>query len=242
MLVFADESWAAQPNPMTTVWFRFGDGYDDLKGMSFKDQIPFYFASVIGLPRNLACLVRSNLPMALSATNYYQTHYHMPNPAARLGTATAMQSFHNNIEIYSPAESYQPSTGVRSSDACIYSPESKTNFVFLDTPMPAWQMHFANRFGALAAQYSCKLVMIHVPIYADVEKPGIRERRFWPGIIQADLTMVGIPSEKLFADLSDKQVRQLFADPFHLNGNGQKYITPLITPPLLGIYEKFFRH
>jgi hypothetical protein len=49
--------------------------------------------------------------------------------------------------------------------------------------------------------------------------------------------LLGIPPKKLFSGLSDEQVLKLYADPMHLNQNGQRYFTRLITPTLLQLYE-----
>jgi len=51
------------------------------------------------------------------------------------------------------------------------------------------------------------------------------------------VTLLGFPPQKLFAGLNDDEIRKLFAEPYHLNRNGQEYFTGLITPALLKIYE-----
>ena len=64
----------------------------------------------------------------------------------------------------------------------------------------------------------------------------IQEREFWPDVLHADVTMMGIPPATLFAGLTDDDVRKLYYNPTHLNKNGQEYFTQIITPRLLEIY------
>jgi hypothetical protein len=42
--------------------------------------------------------------------------------------------------------------------------------------------------------------------------------------------MLGIPTGRLFTGLLEANLELLYADPVHLNFNGQKYFTSLITP------------
>ena len=67
---------------------------------------------------------------------------------------------------------------------------------------------------------------------------GVVPSAFWPEVFGGNATMIGIPGAKLFAGVSQEVLtNQLYNDPVHLNRNGQKFFTPLITPALMQIYE-----
>jgi len=62
-------------------------------------------------------------------------------------------------------------------------------------------------------------------------------RTFWPDVAHAAVTMIGVQPAKLFAGLTDDQMRKLYSDSVHFNENGQNYFTALMTPTLLKLYE-----
>ena len=65
MLVINDENNTYGPIGLMPYWFRFGDDAGMLKGMPLEQKAWFYFASVAGMPRNLLCLLRPNIPARL---------------------------------------------------------------------------------------------------------------------------------------------------------------------------------
>jgi hypothetical protein len=54
--------------------------------------------------------------------------------------------------------------------------------------------------------------------------------------------MIGIPGGRMFAGLTEEDAGRLYIDPVHLNENGQRYFTSLITPPLIDFYEAQSSH
>ena len=64
MIVFDDEYWPA-PHVAAARWFRYGENREALQGMSPAIQANYYFAALLGMPRNLLSLIRLNYPEEL---------------------------------------------------------------------------------------------------------------------------------------------------------------------------------
>lgn len=241
LLVFYDEYHGHNnPNQQVTSWFRWGDHKEVLPGLPWQQKLQYYFASVLGMPRNLLSLVRPNLRTELISArkNYQETHYQAPNPAARLGSMAAELGFSwdhrvNNTNF----AACTPDTSARSGDAVVYSSATANQFHFSGAKTPGWQLHFARKLGTLAREHDTRLVLLHIPTVDEVREPKIVEDEFWPDLLGSELAMVGLPPAKMFAGLSDADVQNLFFNPGHLNANGLKYFTPLITPSLLRLYD-----
>ena len=242
MLVFDDESFNTEPAKGAEYWFRFGDEMEMLKNLPLRDQFYYYFAGVVGMPRNAVELLAPNLPEAANnpIPNYYVEYFNAANPESRLGAITTQLGFRytgsKRHEIFAP---YSPITGATPSDTIIYTPATATNFLFSNGPLPTWQAHFTRLLAGEAKRHGCKLALLEIPIYRDRSASFISESTKWPEFLQADVAMVGIPSKKLFAGLSDEQVRMLYADDLHFNQNGAKYFTPLVVPALFQLYENY---
>ncbi len=243
MIVFYDENPAVgSRNSQIPTWFRFGDNVSSLTGLPLREQSLFYFASRIGLPRNLLSLARPNLPAPLvvpGKKNYWEIAADAPNPATRLGSLSVGQGFAaTTMSANAPFVEFKPATAVAPADAVIFSPATKTNFEFSTAPLPEWQRHFAGKLTELFRDHNVQPVMLHLPVLAEVRSPVLVERADWPQIFGGDFKLLGIPSEKLFGGLSDEDVLKLYGDPAHFNRNGQEYFTPLIIPALFQIYEE----
>jgi hypothetical protein len=241
MLVFYDENNPGNRSSSSIFWFRLGEDAGLLTGLPFRDQALFYFASVIGMPRNLLALLRPNVPAPLVSNppNYWEQHYCSASVVKLLGCTCSELGFNydtlsDNFTVFTP---FSPQPGVTAADTKIYSSAAKNDFEFGNEHLPAWQAHFAAKLEELAQTNRCKLVMLHLPVLADAPVTGIRERAFWPDIFKGDFWLVGIPPAKLFAGLTDQQLHWLFTNSAHFNKNGMQYFTPLITPALLEIYE-----
>jgi hypothetical protein len=227
-----------QPHVLASRMFRLGDDAETLKGLSPQIQAAYHFASVAGLPRNLVSLARTNLPADMNAPNYWESRSHAANFAAHLGTFKARSGFRENPTAEpEPFVEYAPQTGTSSSDVCIFSPGTKNNFGFAESGLPPTQLHFAQKFAALMQEYGCKLVVLHIPTFDERKSVFISEPVFWPGVLHTDVTMIGIPPATMFRGLTDDEIRELYSDSVHLNGNGQSYFSSLMTPALLKIYE-----
>lgn len=224
------------PHPLSPYLFRFGDDADALDGLPLPFKAAYYFASIVGMPRNLLDLARPNLPADMHARSYWEIRAKAPNLAGRLGSIQSENGFRSSPDAEpEPFVPFVPKTGVRPSDVCVYSPETRTNFLFSDK-LPPMQLHFARLLAALVRSHDCRLVIVHIPVLAERNLAAIPEPVFWPEALHAQVTMVGIPPATLFKGLSDDQVRKLYSDSVHFNKNGQNYFTGLMTPELLKIY------
>jgi hypothetical protein len=237
MVVFEDDfDPVGQPHPLTPHLYRFGEDAGALDGLSPSVKTEYYFAAIAGMPRNLLGMVRPNLPADLNAPSYWEIHGHALNLASQLGAIATRLGFTPPNADSEPFEDYTPQTDVTPDDVCIYSPETKTNFVFSSTGLPPMELHFIQKFAALARDNGCKLVVVHNPKFDERHSTVITEPVFWPDIFAGQVTAIGIPPATLFRGLDD-DIKKLYSNSFHLNENGQRYFTGLMTPDLLKIYE-----
>jgi len=182
-------------------------------------------------------MVRPNLPADLKATSYWEINGKAPNLASNLGAITTHIGYTPHGAEPGVFEDYSPKTSVTPEDVCIYSPETKTNFFFSSAGLPPLELHFIQKLAALAQDNGCKLVVVHNPKLDERYSTVISEPVFWPDVLPGDITMIGIPPATLFRGLSDDDTKKLYSDYLHLNVNGQRYFTTLMTPALLKIYE-----
>jgi len=247
MIVFYDECRLDnQPNSLAPNMFRFADDAGMLTTLPLRFKLAYYYAAILGIPKNLLCLLRSNLPpdMSPAKMNAVEQFFHCENIVKQLGSLAVHRGFNSSalFEDYGPFIPYTPENSAQPSDVAVYSPETQARFQFSGPPVPAWQLQFGQKFAALAQQHGVKLVLLHLPAVSDGRPTVIQEREFWPKALRADISMVGIPSATLFEGLTDDEVRKLFASDAHLNKNGQDYFTSLITPALLEIYADQTNH
>jgi len=236
-LVLYDDHNGTYRNDKSPIWFRFDDDAK-LRGLPFRDHAHFYFAALVGMPKNLLGTLRSPLAADLDIANYWQTHYGSPKLQTTLGSTTsALQFTEIDADPSLPFQAFTPHTGATSADARIYSPATKDDFQFGSAPILPWEAHFIHLLAEMAKQHGTQLVLMHIPVLEDIRQSRIEERAFWPDYFGSDLAMIGIPPAKMFAGLSDAEVHRLFFNPSHLNKNGQAYFTSLILPDLLQLCE-----
>jgi hypothetical protein len=235
MLVFYDEN-TLTPNARLQTWFRFGEDAALLSGLSRSEQSLFYFAAILGMPRNLVCLLRPNLPAPLLArNNYWRIKFKTDDPATLLGTMRMEKGY---ATFMSPRfVEFVPHTGVGPEEALVYSPDTRSRFEFSSAPLPAWQAVFASHFADLLNENHVKPLMLYIPTLRETRSPVIQESAPWPEVFGADFTLLGIPPAKMFSGLTEADLHKLYFDSQHLNSNGQDFFTSLITPALLQIYE-----
>jgi hypothetical protein len=224
------------PHLLAPRMFRFGDNAGALDGLPLPVKAAYYFGSIVGLPRNLLALIHTNLPADMTATNYWQARSHAANFAGQLGAFTGHAGFRDNPNAQSePFVEFTPDTGVQSSAVRIdSSAETETNFFSPAGNLLPMQLHFMQLLEALASKDDCKLVLIHIPTFEERRATHIPVPANLP---QPGVVMIGIPPATLFKGLTDDQIRKLYNDSVHLNENGQKYFTELVTPTLLKLYE-----
>jgi hypothetical protein len=238
-LVFYDECWGPklpEAHKQAPIWFRFGRDGGVLSGLPLRNQAIYYYAAVIGMPKNLLALLVSNLPG--DPDDNPAAIYYSPDPETRFGCMSGHLGFsptptdHNTNFI-----AYVPQTRVTPADLLVYSVATASNFVFSVRPLPESQLYFARQFGLLAKKQGCSLVDLHLPLLAESTSPVIVETRNWADLMNTEVCLMGIPGGRLFDGLSEEQVKLLYCDPYHLNANGQGYFTRLVTPAIIQFYE-----
>ena len=247
MLVFYDDHNGSYRNNKSPVWFRFREDAEVLVGLPICEQAYFYFASLVGMPRNLLSLLRSNRSADMQVRNYWEEHYRSLSPVDNLGSTTSELGYdsrpNGDVDATAPFAPFSPTNGIGAADTCLYAPGSAPGFKFSNNILPAWEVHFMHLLAALAVQHNCRLVMMNIPdLLGNFRAEQIEERAYWPAIFGPNLVMLGVPPAKFFKGLPDDEVRKLFNNPGHLNKNGQAYFTSLILPSLLEIYESSPRY
>jgi hypothetical protein len=233
------------PHDAAPYWFRIADDAAALSPMPGESisrrQLAliysrYYFAAILGMPRNLLGLIRKNLPDYLYSPDRLGglpgLHIECENPADRLGSMRAETGFYCG-----PFSEFTPVPRASPSDACIYSPATADKFQFTNEPLNPWQLHFARKFAALAKMHGTQIALIQLPELEDAGASRITTRGNWSTILGYPTAIVGIPPDRAFAGLSPGDSQKLFYDPEHLNKNGQEYFEKLLTPALLKIYE-----
>jgi hypothetical protein len=233
VIVFSDCSMGGgnAAHPRAPAWFRFSENAEDLTGISSRSKLSFYTSAVLGMPRNLLGLLRTNLPPIQSDEISWTGFEHIPNPSLRMGSLAL------RMRLDKPFTDYTPQTSASPSDVCMYSEATKPEFRFLENAISPMQAAFVSKIGALAREHNVKLVYVHLPESTEMKSPLIQESAFWPGLVGSNLTMMGIAPSKLFNGLADEDVLKLFYNYEHFNQNGQIYFTSVMTPRLVQVYE-----
>jgi len=256
MLVFYDENVKSNPKggvsgSAIASLFRWGDNAACLQDLPLTTQGIYYFASLVGMPKNMLGAIRPNIPDGLfpDAPDYFEPRDKMFIGApGRLGAVSAQLGFNSSrlFADYTAFIPYRP-PATQAVGVSIYSTAHPApDFEFTHAPLPPLEDAFARQFAQVAEQHGCQLVMLHLPTLLpaldDPQSPILRERADWPAVFSTNLVLAGIPESKLFAGLTDAEIKKLYLDIFHFNRNGQEYFTPLITPALIDIYDASVIH
>jgi hypothetical protein len=234
LLVFYDDHALNEPHLSSWRWVRFGDNSADLTGLPLSFRIKYYYGSILGLPRNLLNCLRSNLETA-GPDQFFSYYSHAFFPSDYLGAFTSQVAYNRRPDLF---RLYSPQTRATPADVCVYSPETRNQFHFSDSPAPPLQAYFARKFLALTEQDHTRLLCLNLPILSDRYAQTIPEGRLWKDCFEANAALVGIAPARLFEGLDDEQMGQLYQDDEHFNQNGQAYFTRLVTPDLIKLYEQ----
>ena len=240
VIVFNDCSSGTGNNAHTAApyWFRLGDNAEDIVGLPLNSRVSFYSSAILGMPRNLLGMVRTNLPavpMEELTWTWRPTGFtnlpNLSNPSARLGAAGLYTKTGRTF----PA--YVPQNGAGPEDVRLYSEATKGDFQFSENSLAEMQADFLRKIAALAKAHHVKLVYLHLPLAADRTAAKLEEPAYWPDFLGGELAMMGVPPARFFAGTPEDSYPGLFWNFDHLNVDGQEYFTKLITPDLLRIYE-----
>jgi hypothetical protein len=235
MLVIYDEYRGSDmPHLHSSRWFRLGENSEALDGLPWPAQAGLYGGAVLGMPRHLLSLVRSNLleDPAHSGANIWNTFYRAPNVAEHRGALCARIGF-DYLQNFTP---YQPLLVATPGDVVVYSADTRGAFTFTGPRTPPYQSHFARKLAQLCRERGTRLVVLHLPELRECDQAAIPEREPWPEVWSAPVDLVGIPGAKLFAGIPVTDLKKFYYDPRHLNQNGQEMFTRLLTPVLLKLY------
>ncbi len=233
MLVINDDGGTDVPHLHSARWFRMGENSEALPGLPWLTQAKLYGGAVLGMPRQLLSLVRPNLledPTRVRRT-FWDTYYHAPNVAEQLGSLRARLAWNVSPDFVP----FQAHGDAMPADVLLLSPETRAAFQFAPEPH-AYQLHFAQKLARLCQERGTRLVVLKTPLYGESGPIAVSAPELSPDVLGAPADFMGVPPERVFAGLSDTDVRKLFFDPTHLNQNGMEMFTPLITPTLLKLY------
>ena len=217
-------------------WFRWNNDVGELTPLPFRAKASFYFASIMGIPRNFIRVlgVHTPEPRAVPGPSYWEYEYRAPPSIEARGALSAKLGVFHDLRTFvdfTPISSSQPS------DVVSFSPGNRSKFSFTGPPTLTANRHFLKLFVQDARDRGVRLVLLNFPDLNEMRSPTINERECWPDALDANIAMIGIPPAVLFAGLNEQQVRSLYFDHSHFNRNGQDYYTKLICPLLCGIYE-----
>ncbi len=212
--------------------FRFADNAGDLDGLTLASKVTFYSSSILGMPRSLLSLARTNLPVIPSAEIGWGSFTNVASPADHLGSLAI------RLRSGGRFEDFTPEPEAKETDVCVYSSATKDAFRFSTSPISTMQDAFAKKIGALAEQHHVKLVFLHMPQGEETGRPVIDEPTFWPDRFGSHLIMMGIAPSHLFKGISQDDVPRFFYNFEHLNQNGQEFFTRVMAPSLAKLYEE----
>ncbi|MBI3878955.1 MAG: hypothetical protein HY301_02695 [Verrucomicrobia bacterium] len=234
MLVIYDEHGPDEaPHRYSFRWFRAGEDFAALPGLTAARQASLYGGTVLGMPRHLLSLVRPNrLDDPGHGTNFMSSLFNAPNVVEQRGAMRARLGFGHRP----PFVPYEPALVATPADAVIYSEQTRGLFSFTGPRATPYQLHFARKLAGLCEAHGTRLVALHLPELRESAMSVIPERERWDKFMGAPVDLVGIPGAKLFAGIPAAELPKLFLDAGHLNQNGQDVFTPIITPVLLQLY------
>lgn len=234
---FNPEIGGRAPHRLASRWFRYGDNVNALQGLPMKDKTGYYASAVLGMPRNLLGLFRSNLSVRTAPLQQFSPEnlYASTNPGQLSG---ALRTDKNYLESGDNFVSHVATNVANPSDSVIYSPDVRTHFNTNREQIPSLQMHFSRKLAKLAVETGTKIVVLNFPSVPRAGETTIYESANWTEILEGNIVMLGIPPATLFKGMKKDEVLLFFSDPKHFNTNGQDYYTPAITPALIQIYHE----
>jgi hypothetical protein len=216
-------------------WFRYADEPKALSGIPFHDAAALYAASVLGMPRNVLSLLRSNGepdPAPLTKSIWEGGMHRADLFPERLGALTAHISYG-----YDPTfVAFAPPPAIARAE--IYSAATSAHFRFTETAIPLYQRVFLERIATLAKEHDTTLVFLDIPTFTERKNQTSSEQLCWPRELPGRVRVVGVSPADLFAGLSDNQVQRLYFDEGHFNANGQRFFTEAVASALIQVADE----
>jgi hypothetical protein len=241
-LVIYDEGFDEVPHLLAPRWISLGPNGDPLHGLPLAPSIGLYGSTVLGLPRHLLSLLRSDRledPLS-SGPDYWTEAYQAPNLASELGALRPRLGFGARPGFLPvvPIVPFVANGSATPADVFVYGPATRDQFEFDGPATGPYQLHFVRRIAELCRAHGTKLAVLHTPTLRERDATRIIERDFWPGELGAGVELFGIAPARLLAGIDPSKVELLFYEVDHVNQNGQDLFTRLITPALFSIYDR----
>jgi hypothetical protein len=236
MLVFYDDQRTNAPSAQGWRWIRWGDNAGELNDLPLNFRLAYYYAAVVGMPRNLLDLVKPSLPINLSPRKKIelaQDEFHPPSEW--LGLAPEIVTTEEKAVV---SKTISAAEGAQPSDVLVFPDKTREKFDFSGPPPASLQIYFSKKLISLAKTHGTKLVCLNIPVLADEGRAAISEGPLWPDVLNADSALVGISPDKFFAGMDESTVEGLFRNPTHMSQEGQDYFTRLLTPTLIELYDQ----
>jgi hypothetical protein len=230
--VVGDDAWRKFPNfskmysepyPYAHRLLVWGEDSDIADGFSFSQKAGFYAGSLLGTPRHLLSLFRSDITRDQSL-------------GTNLGSIKSLcaQPWDEKAYVaFSPPPPHLP-------NEMIIRPASAWNSLrYSDHSFGPYPRHFLKKMGDVLRENRVHLVILNLPCWwSEGRTNSVQEVARWPDIIGVPAELLHVPTAPLFAGRSDGEVQKLYADIIHFNKNGSEFFTPVITPAIIDLYLK----
>lgn len=232
LLVIYDDVGPNWPHQHSWRWARFGESDSGIGGLPARTQLSYYYGAIVGMPRNLLNRLRPNGAMLGQRDQ-------PPYPGASFppetgGALLARRSFDGQGAF----QDFVPRNSTTPADVLVHQPANQDAFRFQARPVPPFQTHFAQLLRALVREKKFALVCLNIPVLGDHGATAIPNSRLWLDWLREDAALAGVVPTRFFDNLSAEQARLLFQNDTHLNVNGAKYYTRLITPAILQFHAQ----
>jgi hypothetical protein len=232
LVVYEERQGGSEPHRAMYRMYRYGDNADAVAGLPVKDRAALYAGAILGAPRQLVSLLRPNEPEPAA-------HWEANSLLAAYGGADLVEHrgtmrIERNMD-GTPFAAFTPPGGATAADALIYSPATAASFQ-PSPPRDNYQRHFLAELAKLCRERGTRLVLVHLPIYADPMSDKIPMMIDWPAGGPPPCDLIGIPPARMYAGMARDDIMRLYVNDLHFNANGQDYFTPLLTPALLDLY------
>lgn len=234
-----------EPHAYAYRFFELENDPRTLAGVAPEKQIAFYGEAVLGTPRHLLSLLIPPIPD--------------PSPETEdLGMRRRPFGYKSDRSTFIP---FMPTPPQIPADDLIFSDRTRSSFHIGGLALDRFQAGFLRKIGDLLREKNIPLVILDTPPkwrnpgwnaqhhedprdlppgFVEPTEPAtvVEEYTHWDEVFGMPVDLVGVPPSRLFAGLTDAQVKLLYADRIHFNDNGRVYFTHVITPALLELYEK----
>lgn len=214
------------PHPQSYRWLPYGENSEAFRGLPFKTHLSIYGEYVLGGPRHLLGIIRSD--------NQEKTDfYHM---LVKLRGAYRVEGGY----LGAPFVWQTTSPPKLSAHSLIYSPETQRFFNFTRQPLSSYQMHFLRLTVELVRRSEVPVAIVNIPLSRQRRDSVIEERMVWSEVFGLEMPLIGVPPATLFRGMTDSEINRHFYDE-HMNLNGSILLTRTLTPAILTLYEEHAR-